>query len=170
MYEQWRQKSDILTLRLDLMYTLTVVIILCNQRITNELPHDKPTNWHVSPAKTQINLGICSVWSESLLCPSWVAKDPVFFHADSEDWSDWAEAQADLSLRWTQRSFVGSVMRWLKCADQTACACWCVPLLITCQKWVLSQFGSFLYPQDLSCRSFASMGQRRSVEKWRRPN
>ena len=27
----------------------------------------KPTEWHVRPAKTQINLGICSVWSESSL-------------------------------------------------------------------------------------------------------
>ena len=29
----------------------------------------------------------------------------MFLHADSEDLSDWADAQADLSLRWTQRSF-----------------------------------------------------------------
>ena len=28
-----------------------------------------------------------------------------FLHADSEDWSDWADVQADLSLRWAQRSF-----------------------------------------------------------------
>ena len=27
----------------------------------------KPTKWHVRPAKTQISLGICPVWSESLL-------------------------------------------------------------------------------------------------------
>ena len=31
------------------------------------------------------------------LCAQWVAKDPNFFHADSVDWSDWADAQADLS-------------------------------------------------------------------------
>ena len=35
------------------------------------------------------------VWSESLLCAQWVAKDPSFLHADSEDWSDWVDAQAD---------------------------------------------------------------------------
>ena len=29
----------------------------------------KPTKWHVRPAKTQISLGICQVWSES----SWSA-------------------------------------------------------------------------------------------------
>ena len=30
--------------------------------------------------------------------------------------SDWTDAKADLSLRWAHRSFVGFVMRWLKCA------------------------------------------------------
>ena len=39
----------------------------------------------VSPAKTQISLGIRPVWSESSLCAQWVAKDPRFPHADSED-------------------------------------------------------------------------------------
>ena len=47
----------------------------------------------------------CPGWSESSLCTQWVAKDPRFLHADGEDWSDWADAQADLSLRWTHRSF-----------------------------------------------------------------
>ena len=63
----------------------------------------KPTKWGVRPAKTQINLGIRPVWSESSLCALWEAKDPSFFHADSEDWSDWADAQAGLSLRWAHR-------------------------------------------------------------------
>ena len=39
----------------------------------------------VHPAKTQISLGICPVWSESSLCAQWVAKDPSFLHVDSED-------------------------------------------------------------------------------------
>ena len=43
----------------------------------------KPTKWPLRPAKTQISLGICPVWSESSLCTQWVAKDPVFLHADS---------------------------------------------------------------------------------------
>ena len=45
----------------------------------------KPTKWHVRPAKTQISLGIRPVWPESLLDTQWVAKDPSFLHADSED-------------------------------------------------------------------------------------
>ena len=67
----------------------------------------------VRPAKTQISLGIRQVWSESSLCAQWVAKDQSILHADSEDWSDWADAQADLSLRWTHSHFVGFVMSWL---------------------------------------------------------
>ena len=70
--------------------------------LLNEPPQNqtKPTKWHVRPAKNQIILGIRPVWSESSLSAQWVAKDPSFLQADSEDWSDWADAQADLSLRW----------------------------------------------------------------------
>ena len=68
----------------------------------------------VRPAKTQISLGIRPVWSESSLCAQWVAKDSSFLHADSEDWSDWADAQADLSLHWVHSHFVGFVMSRLK--------------------------------------------------------
>ena len=65
----------------------------------------------VRPAKTHISLGIHPVWSESLLCAEWVAKDPSFLHADSEDsWSEWADAQADLSLHWAHTHFVGFVV------------------------------------------------------------
>ena len=42
---------------------------------------------------------------QSSLCTHWVAKDPSFLHADSEDWSDWVDAQADLSLRWAHMPF-----------------------------------------------------------------
>ena len=35
----------------------------------------------------------------SLCYALWVAKDSVLLHVDSEDWSDWANAQANLSLR-----------------------------------------------------------------------
>ena len=45
----------------------------------------KTNKMTVRPAKTQINLGIRPVWSESSLCAQWVAKDPRFLHADSED-------------------------------------------------------------------------------------
>ena len=50
-----------------------------------EPPHDKTDKMTVRPAKTQISLSIRSVWSESSLCAKWVARDPSFLHADSED-------------------------------------------------------------------------------------
>ena len=68
----------------------------------------KPTKWHVRPAKTQISLGICPVWSESSPCAQWVAKDPSFLHADSED-SDQTGWMPRLILVYTGRTchFVG---------------------------------------------------------------
>ena len=57
----------------------------CQDKSLCELPRDKTKKMTVRTAKTQINLGICSVWSESSLCTQWVAKEPSFFHADSED-------------------------------------------------------------------------------------
>ena len=47
--------------------------------------HDKTNKMTVHPAKTQISLSICPVWSASLLCAQWVAKYPRFLHVDSED-------------------------------------------------------------------------------------
>ena len=44
--------------------------------LTLEPPHDKTNKVAVCPAKTQINLGICPVWSEWSLATHW---------ADSED-------------------------------------------------------------------------------------
>ena len=39
----------------------------------------------VCSAKTQISMGIRPVWSEFSLCAQWLADDPSFRHADSED-------------------------------------------------------------------------------------
>ena len=66
----------------------------------------KTTKWHLRPAKTQISLGIRPVWSESSLlrCSSC---------GQRRLWSDWADAQADLSLHWAHSHFVGFVMRRL---------------------------------------------------------
>ena len=60
----------------------------------------KPTKCPVHPAKTQISLGIYPVWSESSLS-AWRNIGPLTtYWAHSEDWSDWVDAQADLSLHW----------------------------------------------------------------------
>ena len=64
---------------------------------------------------------------QSSLCAQWVAKDPSFLHADSEDWSDWTDAQADLSLRWAHNDIVGFVMRRLIFQRNTEIADSCIP-------------------------------------------
>ena len=71
----------------------------------------KPTKWVC--AQRRLRSGWASAQSEPSLCAQWVAKDPSFFHADSEDWLDWVDAQADLSLCWPHTHFVGFVMSWL---------------------------------------------------------
>ena len=73
----------------------------------------KPTIWHVRQVKTQISLGMRPVWSESLLS-AWRKVGYLVTHwAQSELWSDWADAQADLSFTGHTHHFVGFVMWWL---------------------------------------------------------
>ena len=64
----------------------------------------KPAKWSVRPAKTQISLRIRVVWSVFTvrLKMVWVLNYPL---SHSEDWSDWADAQADLNLPSAHRSF-----------------------------------------------------------------
>ena len=52
---------------------------------TFEPPHDKTKKMTMRPTKTQICLGIHQVWSESSLCAQWVAMNPRFLQADSND-------------------------------------------------------------------------------------
>ena len=70
-----------------------------------ELPHDKTNKMSVPPAKTQISLGIHPVWSVLVVCMKkpWVLSYPL--SAQRRLWSDWADAQADLSLRWAHKPF-----------------------------------------------------------------
>ena len=75
-----------------------VPCVTCYDALSSEPRHDKTNKMTVRPEKTQISLGIHPVWSESSLCSQWVAKNPRFLHADSEDsdqpghplWSDGA--------------------------------------------------------------------------------
>ena len=62
----------------------------------NEPEHDKTYKMACAPSEDSISLGICT---------QWVAKDQSFVYADSEDWSDWVDARADLSLRCAHMSF-----------------------------------------------------------------
>ena len=77
--------SDIYNCNPSLIDEPSLQIIHGNNLSLNEPRHDKTNKMSVRPAKTQISLGIRPVWSESSLCAQWVAKDPRFLHADSED-------------------------------------------------------------------------------------
>ena len=83
-------------------------------RKSGEPRRDKTNKMSVRPANTQISLGIRPVWSESSLSAWRKLGFLATQWAHSEDWSDWADAQADLSLRWAHNHFVGFVMSWLK--------------------------------------------------------
>ena len=67
-----------------------------------------------APSETQISLCIQSVWSVSSLCAHWVANDPRFLRADSED-SDQIERMPRLSRVFAGRKcyLVGFVVRRL---------------------------------------------------------
>ena len=90
------------------------------QRGIFEPPHDKTKEMACAPNEDSDQTGriqrrLRSAWAcaqsdQSSLCAQWVGKDTSFLNADSEDWSDWADAQAGLSLRWAQTHFVGFVM------------------------------------------------------------
>ena len=72
----------------------------------------KPTKWVCTQrrlgsvwASAQSNQSSLSAWRKlGSLATHWVHR---------EDWSDWADAQADLSLHWAHSHFVGFVMSWL---------------------------------------------------------
>ena len=75
-----------------IVFRCTFIVGTCHMRLVliwkfrrNEPPHVKTNKVTVRPAKTQTSLDIRPVWSESSLCAQWVAKDPSFLHADSED-------------------------------------------------------------------------------------
>ena len=82
----------------------------------------KPTKWSVRPSKTQISMGIRPVWLGSSLS-AWIKPqvESLATHwapcedSDQTGWSDWADAQADLSLRWAQSHFAGFITKWFIC-------------------------------------------------------
>ena len=88
----------------------------------------KPTKQSVRLAKIQISLVIHPVWSESSLCTLWVAKDPLFLHADSED-SDQTLRMPRLIWVFAGHTghFVGFVLQWLICFSRNYAALMTIP-------------------------------------------
>ena len=118
----------------------------------------------VRSAKTQISLGICSVWSESSLS-AWRKPGSLATNwAHNEDWSDWADAQADLSLRWAHMSFcwfchvAARLLNWYSCQLRYSVA---IKLLLL---WLLVYFNRLkrlLY----KWKSIASLAQQWYIKK-----
>ena len=81
----------------------------------NEPWHDKTNKVSVRPAKTQISLGICPVWSVFTVRLMGSSGPQLSSCWQQRLWSEWVDAQADLSIRWAHSHFVGLVMSWLQC-------------------------------------------------------
>ena len=78
----------------------------------------KPTKWPVRPAKTQLNLDIRPVWSESSLS-AWRKIGALAAHwAHSED-SDQTERMPRLIRVFAGRTFILLVLSWGGLAQQT---------------------------------------------------
>ena len=75
--------------------------------------HDKTNKVSVRPAKTQISLGIHPVWSVFAVCMKKAKVLSYPLSAQRRLWSDWVDAQADLSLCLAHTYFVGFVMSQL---------------------------------------------------------
>ena len=73
-------------------------------QILRQLEHDKTNKMTCAPSKTKISLGICPV-----LLTHWVA-----IQADSKDWSNFADAQADQSSLTAYVILHVFVVLWLK--------------------------------------------------------
>ena len=86
-------------------------------RMVFELRQDKTNKMTVRPAKTQISLGIRSVWPESSLSV-WrklVSLATHWAHSEDSDQPGHPDAQADQSLRWAHTHLIGFVMSRLIC-------------------------------------------------------
>ena len=79
--------------------------------MTNELPHAKPTKWHVRPAKTQISLGICPVYSESSLS-AWRKLGSLATHWVHNEDSDQTGQMPRLIWVFAGRTLILLVLLW----------------------------------------------------------
>ena len=83
----------------------------------------KPTKWSVHPAKTQISLGICSVWSESLLVLSGQLRTWAFFMPTAKTLirpggcPGWSESPLGTNAILLVLSWDGSNEEWLLCTS-----------------------------------------------------
>ena len=78
------------------------------------MSHDmtKPIKWLYT--QRRLRSAWASPQSDQSLLSAWRKLGSLANHwAHGKDWSGWADAQADLSLRWTHTHFVGFATSWL---------------------------------------------------------
>ena len=117
-------------------------------RFSTELPHDKTSKMACAPSEDSDQPGrppslirVFAVRTKK----TWVLSYPL--SAQRRLWSDWTDAQADLSLLWAHSYFVGFVMRrlksfdvqWTKLVPDYGCIDFTEP-----RKWHFLFFSSFL--------------------------
>ena len=98
--------------------TFNIMCSIANHAMYMSRDMTKPTKWVCAQRRLR------SAWAsaqsdQSSLSAEWVAKDPSFLHADSED-SD----QTDLSRRWAHTHFVGFVifrLIWIQQGPKFVC-------------------------------------------------
>ena len=130
--EQSDQGPDCLPLRphrLDsLLYGKTTELKFIINNFSNFFRHLTVSDFYGSYVQTKMSSDmtkptkwVCTQWRlRSAWASAWVLSYPL--SAQRRLWSDWADAQTDLSLRWANNHFVGFVMSWLKCLpDQCPC-------------------------------------------------
>ena len=73
------------------------------------------TTLHVHPAKSQISLCICVIWSEYSLCVLRITKDPSHLHAATGDSDQTAQMRRRSVIAGRTCNLVGSAMARLIC-------------------------------------------------------
>ena len=86
-------------------------IFMIRRMVRYEPPRDKTNKMAYAPSEDSVSLGSHPVWSESSLCAQWVAKDPRFLHADSQD-SDQTGQTPRLIRVFTGRTVILLVLSW----------------------------------------------------------
>ena len=94
----------------DLIFSGTFLVWLFSPVVSSpprpfEPPHDKTNKMTVHPANTQISLGIRPVWSVFSARSMGSSGPKLSSCGQRRLWSDWVDAQADLSLRWVHMPF-----------------------------------------------------------------
>ena len=121
--------------------------IFCCAPVRSEMSRSmsKRTKLHVRPAKTQISLGICPVWSVFAvhMKKPWLLSFPLSHH---KDWSDCVNAQAE-SLLGAQKNLLV-----LSCSGSNIIPAWTLQNL---QKHMCTQQQ---FKSDFACHSMGSKG------------